>query len=533
MDNTTAGRLRTALQYISRVHPTPDVLRGLLDLSNELYDQCEQIQSTSQHPGQHHKADTILRLLTICSEIWTNKQTALNDILPLIPNEVLNPESRERLSFQLHALGQYQRFAKRLLKYARRYPIFMKIQVRAVHLQPHDLSKYLLSRAEHPKTWLWDSYQLHLKKQRTRHPNAVKPGIKESDLLETGETLQKRVRNILAENRCKVHAEIQLLLDYECRPQTIYPPRVLKASKDACFLCDLFVKHYGTFFVPDTHGRVYDRWALPDLQKLNIPRKRKAELKEIVRKFTDAVEMRAFIAAARPQRRGKPPKEEHVPSIVSTATQETFKKVEVSVVDCGPPKKITRSDQSRADSLASDVPQSPQLPSNSTPSAASLQIPQQVSVQEAGLMKAKNHPITPASSSPTRESSRVGTSPPSLSRVLHLAPGVPRQHIFTSEEPAINFYTPRIHMEVSHEQLLHMIPQNGDITNAMSLGRLKLEVMQLRPDVARDVENNSSDLIVSLEHEWDVPTARDGALFSEQGLLLKNRSDIVRLRLLA
>lgn len=59
-----------------------------------------------------------------------------------------------------------------------------------------------------------------------------------------------------------VHAEIQLLFHYELQSCT-FPPRVICSGKMACFLCNLFLKEHGKYFVPSTHGRVYEKWILP------------------------------------------------------------------------------------------------------------------------------------------------------------------------------------------------------------------------------------------------------------------------------
>jgi len=61
----------------------------------------------------------------------------------------------------------------------------------------------------------------------------------------------------------KIHAEIQLLFFYE-HNSDIPPPRFICSSKSAYYLCDLFVKSHGKFRLPRTHGRLYDRWILPD-----------------------------------------------------------------------------------------------------------------------------------------------------------------------------------------------------------------------------------------------------------------------------
>lgn len=61
----------------------------------------------------------------------------------------------------------------------------------------------------------------------------------------------------------KVHAEIQLLLFYEQQPH-VSRPRIIGSSKSACYLCDLFIQLHGEFSNPRTHGKLYDRWILPE-----------------------------------------------------------------------------------------------------------------------------------------------------------------------------------------------------------------------------------------------------------------------------
>ncbi len=61
----------------------------------------------------------------------------------------------------------------------------------------------------------------------------------------------------------KIHAEIQLLFFYEQNPN-IPHPRIICLSKSACYLCDLFIKTHNKFYIPRTHGRLYDKWILPE-----------------------------------------------------------------------------------------------------------------------------------------------------------------------------------------------------------------------------------------------------------------------------
>ncbi|KAF2446328.1 hypothetical protein P171DRAFT_519860 [Karstenula rhodostoma CBS 690.94] len=76
---------------------------------------------------------------------------------------------------------------------------------------------------------------------------------------------------------CYVHAEVQLithLAQQEARAEFetsstqqkgTRRPRIIGASKSACFLCFLFLNCYGGPRSPATHGRLYDQWTVPDL----------------------------------------------------------------------------------------------------------------------------------------------------------------------------------------------------------------------------------------------------------------------------
>ena len=80
-------------------------------------------------------------------------------------------------------------------------------------------------------------------------------------------------------SRQKVHAEIQLLFFYELHPKRARP-RIICSSKSACYLCNLFVGIHGSFHVPRTHGRLYEKWLLPDW--LEIPSERHESLRGAV-----------------------------------------------------------------------------------------------------------------------------------------------------------------------------------------------------------------------------------------------------------
>lgn len=62
-----------------------------------------------------------------------------------------------------------------------------------------------------------------------------------------------------------VHAEVQVITHYELNPIACRP-RVIGASKMACFLCDSFVRAHGWFCLSKAHRVLYDQWTIPDLK---------------------------------------------------------------------------------------------------------------------------------------------------------------------------------------------------------------------------------------------------------------------------
>lgn len=67
----------------------------------------------------------------------------------------------------------------------------------------------------------------------------------------------------LVNSKCAVHAEIQLLFDYELHGYR-GNSRIINSTKRPCFSCALFVAIHGRFHMPTSHGRLYEKWTFPD-----------------------------------------------------------------------------------------------------------------------------------------------------------------------------------------------------------------------------------------------------------------------------
>ncbi|KAJ9238245.1 hypothetical protein DTO271D3_5546 [Paecilomyces variotii] len=65
---------------------------------------------------------------------------------------------------------------------------------------------------------------------------------------------------------CHVHAEVQMVAFYESEENGVrIRPRVIGASKAACYLCNLFIYSHGSFFLSQTQGHLHGQWTVPDL----------------------------------------------------------------------------------------------------------------------------------------------------------------------------------------------------------------------------------------------------------------------------
>lgn len=183
---------------------------------------------------------------------------ALQTVLRLSPTT--NPSTRDYLPQAMSKLGRYFRIACDLISAARspEYTLFRRISVRSIE-EPQLNMAFI---ADH-------STRFDQAAQRfTQNPHRHFLHANNSALVSVARRkYESRISSPTA--LWKVHAEIQLLLFYEGKPH-VPRPRIIGSSKSACYLCDLFIQVHGEFGTPRTHGRLYDRWMLPE-QSISQP----------------------------------------------------------------------------------------------------------------------------------------------------------------------------------------------------------------------------------------------------------------------
>lgn len=194
------------------------------------------------------KSDPGLKILALmvmtCQHVHARR--VLDQVLAR--STLLESSPRRKIAMTISKLNRYFSVSRFLLQAARRYSVFSSIRIsvvsfRAPKLPPMELDPNTVSvidnLLEGPKRRTVTS-RLHIESST---------GIQ--DYIRQGATLP-----------VPVHAEIQLLFYYE-NSSSIVPPRIICSSKQACFLCNLFFKIHSRFIIPSSHGRLYEKWALP------------------------------------------------------------------------------------------------------------------------------------------------------------------------------------------------------------------------------------------------------------------------------
>lgn len=166
----------------------------------------------------------------------------------LIGPSRLAPDSRASITRTITKLGRYSAVSQFLIQAARKYFVFKNLRISTVHFRAPNL----------PATE-FDSTTTDFVDSLLNRPRFGKFASKSH--LSSSSAIMDHIRQE-ATLAVPVHAEIQLLFHHEWNPCNL-PPRIICSSKQACFLCDLFFKIHGKFTVPSTHGRLYEKWALP------------------------------------------------------------------------------------------------------------------------------------------------------------------------------------------------------------------------------------------------------------------------------
>ncbi|KAK3383319.1 hypothetical protein B0T24DRAFT_44326 [Lasiosphaeria ovina] len=175
----------------------------------------------------------------------------------------INPNLKMSFLSRLERLANYRESSLYLFKTARKLGLFQHTEVIAVSLH----AQYFGSDLEFPSERNFSS--------------SISRCLTSTGAKFTAESVFERLQSNEATSdssfvatlnktmeKPKIHAEVQIAAYYELHP-VANRPRVICSSKDACYLCNLFIKHQGVFHIPKSHGKLYPMWCLPVISSIS------------------------------------------------------------------------------------------------------------------------------------------------------------------------------------------------------------------------------------------------------------------------
>ncbi|KAL9099016.1 MAG: hypothetical protein Q9163_005423 [Psora crenata] len=444
--------LDTAIQDQS-IQPSPKItVMELADLLRKiktikaLFMKFEDIQEHSA--ASSVVQDVTMELITQMHSLASQKKLKL----ALSSSKTLNPELKTFLPEAIGKLGRYYSISYELVCVARseEYTIFNSIKIETSPTlrpsQPLNVDKNV-----HPLTAL----QNILRPRSAVQSRSLKPSL-ERCLGKPIQAILDDFRLAIADyhNSVKVHAEIQLLFFYELSSERIRP-RTICSSKSACYLCDLFFRLHGQYYVPRTHGRLYHRWTLPDWHIL-LPETRRCDFDVLLRNFSDILKLKVRVALDRPVRANHPDESTLVRSLSPITQSPDRATPECPVSLKGPaslgftsPNPLLSEPPPQGELLAGATSSSSMLPSTSTlyPPAQEPMTPREVPLRDTST----NTP--PASLPPLSSSS---TASPTLHH--EFTEGEPIRRPMSYPNISINVGTSRLNLHLSSDTIVSRSP---------------------------------------------------------------------------
>ncbi|KAK1768439.1 hypothetical protein QBC33DRAFT_377381 [Phialemonium atrogriseum] len=198
-------------------------------------------------------------MITAASRL--NRAVDIPRLLQDIPPNLLNPSTREGFSRRLGKLARYRECSRYLYQTAKTFDIFAEATVIPISLSEEHLAR-VPERLDNPNFLECFSRCKNGAKLRLdtlcRKLGTTEPNIAQQFVTQASKAF----------NESKIHAEIQILSYYELSHPVENTPRVICSNKDACYLCNAFIRLHGQFHIPASHGRLYPAWRLPNLPVL-------------------------------------------------------------------------------------------------------------------------------------------------------------------------------------------------------------------------------------------------------------------------
>ena len=514
-ESNTVLRLDAILDYAAKADPE------LKQSQRQLFVLAEEMSDLSQlyvDPTQRKKAglssiQVLLAIAKVTNKLWERYGNMLLKFNTSAPQLNMESETKEKFPGRLRHLGHYVPTVSRLLDFASSFSVFRSIQIRTTHIKPYNFSTMVIQdKPDSQQRFLGPESQIlrRTDEWRRKLTHAVTKGQKQVRKYITQPHLQRSIR---------VHAEIQILCYYEQHPHIKFPPRVLKSSKHACFLCDLFIKTHGKFHIPKTHGKLYELWMLPNICELDLDDETRENFIQVMHRFNEAIEKAINPPALRASQSLPEPDESCILSLVNyphAASNTTMHPLPESgsLARSNSPLHTQTVDTSTSPQPATSPMQSGEpkeglevLPPILESSVLQLNLPEHAdkSVQVAT-------PISP---------------PP----ILFLRQGKSSTYVFDKTNTIVRFHTPKIHVELSHEEAEQLVNADSSPKDDKSFVAITVEVSWLGREESSQF-SKPEDNAINLNSRWTEITATNGILFTDEGLLMRKGTEMVKIRAL-
>lgn len=258
--------LQTAIDGVGRINPQKFRDSSFTATSSQFISLSKEVVRLVNN-WLHHRVQS--RLTELLGQIRRlNEVPNLSDLLHLIPTGlhgvVQDSNFAGCLCNIIRKVSRYHEAARILYHIAKRHPVVQNMKLQLATL-PREAYDRLNSPSHFPK--IQDLVPLlGLMNGRRYDVSQISRCMAPSKNKFSHEMFSQETQKALEES--KIHSEMQLIAFCEIESPPDLFPRVIASSKDACFLCNAFIKTHGKMHTSRTHGRLYPGWKLPNLLQI-------------------------------------------------------------------------------------------------------------------------------------------------------------------------------------------------------------------------------------------------------------------------
>jgi len=185
-----------------------------------------------------------------------DKAVRLELVVENLSDHEMAPEAKKGLVNHIQKLARYRQASNYLWKMVQEKRIFRSVTVHAIS-PPIAWFTLQHGTAKSPSLKNCLARVQNADNRVSLGAASEKLGVSKVTAQKTFETATRRVWE-----EAKIHAEIQVVAFLEQSPPS-RRPRIICSTKDACYLCNAFMRLHGNYLVPKSHGMFYPGWRLP------------------------------------------------------------------------------------------------------------------------------------------------------------------------------------------------------------------------------------------------------------------------------